>query len=65
VGGRVQIWLPAAARVPTGRPAAEWWRGTDTGEGGWGGELGEESGGVAWAPAAARVPIESGGIRAA
>ena len=36
-GGRVQIWLPAAA---------EWWRGTGTGEGGGGGERGEESGGV-------------------
>jgi len=100
----VQIWLPAAARVPTGRPATEWWRGTGTGEGereessgrrvvachghrrrgrgrrahggewwrgtgtgerGGGGELGEESGGVVRAPAAARVPIRSWGIRAA
>ena len=45
-GDRAQIWLPVAARVPTGRPAAEWWRGTGTGEG-----EGEESSGrrlVAW-----------------
>jgi len=28
-------------------------------------KLGEESGGMAWAPVAARVPIGSGGIRAA
>ena len=39
-GGRAQIWLPAAARVPTGRPTAKWWRGTGTGEG-----EGEESSG--------------------
>jgi hypothetical protein len=70
-GGRVQIWLPAAA---------EWWRGTGTSEGGGGGERGEESGGVArhrrrgrgrrvvaWnRAAAARVPIggESGSLTA-